>query len=96
LYQSSFGANSKQVTNQQHFEQHDRINAGSAIIFAIQRTAFIHDKREVNGFDDFPQQVILEGQGLLCDHFWLKFSGCVCPEHRKPSFGMFFIPIQIE
>jgi hypothetical protein len=24
----------------------------------------------------------------------LKISGCVCPEHKKPSFGMFFILIQ--
>jgi hypothetical protein len=38
--EASFRANSVQVTYEQHLEQHDRVNTGASIIFAVQGRHF--------------------------------------------------------
>src|SRR5690606_17746786 len=84
--------NSVQITDQKHFEQHDRIDARTPIILTIQGAAFFRDKRKVDGFIDFSKQVILGYKVFYVDCFGLKFPGWVRPEHIKTFLRNCFIP----
>src|SRR5690606_12386735 len=87
-----FRTNSVQITDQKHFEQHDRIDARTPIILTIQGAAFFRDKRKVDGFIDFSKQVILGNKVFYVDCFGLKFPGWVRPEHIKTFLRNCFIP----
>jgi hypothetical protein len=52
--QSPFRADSIKITDEQHLEQHDRINTGASIFFAVQWPAFLRNERKVDSFVDFP------------------------------------------
>src|SRR5690606_8969088 len=80
------------ITDQKHFEQHDRIDARTPIILTIQGAAFFRDKRKVDGFIDFSKQVILGNKVFYVDCFGLKFPGWVRPEHIKTFLRNCFIP----
>src|SRR5690606_27306988 len=58
LNEASFRTNSVQITDKKHFEKHDRIDERTRIILTIQGVAFVRDKRKVDGFIDFSNQVI--------------------------------------
>src|SRR5690606_10592706 len=90
--EASFRTNSVQITDQKHFEQHDRIDARTPIILTIQGAAFFRDKRKVDGFIDFSKQVILGNKVFYVDCFGLKFPGWVRPEHIKTFLRNCFIP----
>src|SRR5690606_2347948 len=92
LNEASFRTNSVQITDQKHFEQHDRIDARTPIILTIQGAAFFRDKRKVDGFIDFSKQVILGNKVFYVDCFGLKFPGWVRPEHIKTFLRNCFIP----
>src|SRR5690606_5624436 len=92
LNEASFRTNSVQITDQKHFEQHDRIDARTPIILTIQGAAFFRAKRKVNGFIDFSKQVILGNKVFYVDCFGLKFPGWVRPEHIKTFLRNCFIP----
>src|SRR5690606_7022280 len=90
--EASFRTNSVQITDQKHFEQHDRIDARTPIILTIQGAAFFRDKRKVDGFIDFSKQVILGNKVFYVDCFGLKFPRWVRPEHIKTFLRYCFIP----
>src|SRR5690606_15709730 len=92
LNEASFRTNSVQITDQKHFEQHDRIDARTPIISTIQGAAVFRDKRKVDGFIDFSKQVILGNKVFYVDCFGLKFPGWVRPEHIKTFLRNCFIP----
>src|SRR5690606_37082485 len=92
LNEAYFRTNSVQITDQKHFEQHDRIDARTPIILTIQGAAFFRDKRKVDGFIDFSKQVILGNKVFYVDCFGLKFPGWVRPEHIKTFLRNCFIP----
>jgi hypothetical protein len=45
---SSFRADSIQVADEQHLEQHDWVNTGASIIFVVQWPALLHNERKVS------------------------------------------------
>src|SRR5690606_22988099 len=92
LNEASFRTNSVQITDQKHFEQHDRIDARTPIILTIQGAAFFRDKRKVDGFIDFSKQVILGNNVLYVDYFGLEFPGWFRADHIKPILPNCFIP----
>src|SRR5690606_33922605 len=92
LNEASFRTNSVQITDQKHFEQHDRIDARTPIILTIQGAAFFRDKRKVDGFIDFSKQVILGNKVFYVDCFLFTFSGWFRHEHIKTFLRNCFIP----
>ena len=69
------------VLNEYDFEQHHRVNAGSAVIFAVQ---FFHKVVDFVEFDrcfDLPQKVICRNQLLQYDKFHLPVQFFVFYQH---------------
>jgi hypothetical protein len=63
----------------------------ASIIFAVQWPAFLRNERKVDGFVDFPQQVISRDKVFYVD--CLRLDAFVL-YMGKPSFGIFSISIR--
>ena len=74
----------KQVLNEHNFDQHNRVNAGATVIFAVFILHQVINEAEIDDLVNFPKQVVLWDQlverkeGYLIPSFVMVF-----PQHPR-------------
>ena len=82
LFQSSAERrDSVNMLDQHDLEQHHRVDAGSAVVLAVQVLYKFVDSLEVDGCVDLPQQVILRDHFFQTHKFKLSSIFCVLYQH---------------
>lgn len=74
LDHASFGANPEQVTNEQHLEQHHRINRRAAVVLAVQALCRFANEIKPDVLVEQAEQMILRDQLLQRHHLHFRLD----------------------
>ena len=68
LHQSPLAGDTKEVTDEEHLEQHDGVNSRTTVVRAVEVTNLIADEVEGDELVYFAQQVVLRNEGFESNH----------------------------
>lgn len=81
LNQTALAANAKEIADEEHLEEEDRIDGGTTIALAIAVANLVANEVKGDELVDFAQEVVLGDELLKGNHLDLKLLGCGFSEH---------------
>lgn len=81
LNQTALSANAKEIADEEHLEEKNRVDGAAAIVGAIAVANLVANEFKGDELVDFAQEVVLGDEFLEGDHLALKLLGCGFSEH---------------